>query len=75
MENGSVIRNIEQTFYAQLSIEHHRIRVTTKNGWQSDICDCICEFRKPGGLHVSKGSESDKYFVPFDAIDHIQIFD
>lgn len=76
MENGNMIYNIEQTYYAQLFMEHCRIRVTTKTGWQSDICCCDVVSRKPGGLLVSKKSESGskKYFVPFDSIDHIQIF-
>ncbi len=71
MESGSSITSIEQTYYAELFMNHTVVQVATKSGWQSDICNISCEQRKPGGLFVFK--DGAKYFVPFDAIDHIKI--
>lgn len=76
MANEKIMYDIEQTFYGKLFMEKCRIQVTTKTGWVSDICQFCCEISWPFGLELIKKDDIDTYrfFVPFENIDHIQIF-
>ena len=76
MEVVKRVVSIEQTVYGKMAADGKNIRVVTKTGWQSDVCKPELEALYPGGIFVTKGavSPTNRYFVPFDSIDHVQIF-
>lgn len=74
MSGGQVMTEIEQTYYGKMFMEGHMIKVTTKSGWVSDTCRFMCEISWPYGLDLENEAQ-EKFFVPFENIDHIQIVD
>ena len=63
--------NAKSTIFWQLKARGAMIKVTTKGGWESDICAIDIEEKMPGGLWVS--NDSKEFFVPFSSIDRYQI--
>ena len=75
MESEKNFPQGEKDFFQELFDDNYKIRIVTRTGWQSDIC--YFKLHK-SGLVVTKGPQnpnnSNQFFVPFDSIDHVQIY-
>lgn len=62
--------NVKSSIYWQMKVRNGKIRIVTKSGWESDICEVDIEEKYPGGLWAVK--DEKVYFVPFDSVELIQ---
>lgn len=68
--------NPNKNCYSMLYMKRQRVIVTTCSGWTSKEVFLSCESNWPGGVWLFEydgGADSGKTFVPYSAIDHIEV--